>query len=113
MPRRAALPVLGAVLLMLAWLAGRPPAALAHAEQARTDPQPGAALSAAPKRVDVWFTERLTPGVYTSDVDLSMAGAWLADVTVALDDGRTTQLQLDFNVRSRGLFGSVGKVVYG
>jgi hypothetical protein len=42
-----------------------------------------------------------------------MSGAWLADVTVALDDGRTTQLQLDFNVRSRGLFGSVGKVVYG
>jgi len=47
-------------------------------------------------------------GSYGSTVDLSMAGAWLADATVTLSDGRTVQLQFAFNVRDRGLLGSLG-----
>jgi copper transport protein len=48
------------------------------------------------------------PGDYASAVDLSMAGAWLADVTLTLPDGRSARLQFTFNVRDRGLFGSIG-----
>lgn len=45
------------------------------------------------------------PGRFSSRVSLSMAGAWIANVTVSLPDGRTSQLQFHFNVRDRGLFG--------
>jgi hypothetical protein len=55
------------------------------------------------------FQTTSRPGVYTTAVDLSMAGAWLANVTLTLPDGRSTHLQFTFNVRDRGLFGSVGE----
>jgi len=42
--------------------------ALAHAEQVRSDPDPGAVLPTPPTRVDVWFTERVTPTVSTIQV---------------------------------------------
>ena len=49
---------LGCLCILLAALPG---SASAHAELARSDPAQGAALGSAPSRVDLWFTEELTP----------------------------------------------------
>lgn len=67
-PRQQLLPWAAAVLALLCWLAIRPPEALAHAAPARSDPAAGAALATPPTRVDIWFDERVTPGVSSIQV---------------------------------------------
>ncbi len=54
--------VVGLLLSLVVWLAF-PAATLAHAEFLRSEPVSGAALSSPPARIDIWFSEKVAPGV--------------------------------------------------
>src|SRR6185437_1502 len=49
------------LLCVIVVLALMPDMAAAHAELVRSDPGPGAALGGAPARIDLWFSETLSP----------------------------------------------------
>ena len=54
--------VVGLLLALLVWMA-LPGSTLAHAEFLRSNPESGTSLSSAPSRVDIWFSEKVAPGV--------------------------------------------------
>lgn len=56
--------VVGLLLSLVVWLAF-PASTLAHAEFLRSDPVSGTALSSPPARIDIWFSEKVAPGVST------------------------------------------------
>jgi len=56
-----------ASLILLLTIAAAPEA-WAHARLVRADPKPGAELSAAPKRIELWFNELLENGFNTVKV---------------------------------------------
>lgn len=54
--------VAGVLLALVVWLA-LPGSTLAHAEFLRSNPVSGATLSSPPTRIDIWFSEKVAPGV--------------------------------------------------
>lgn len=54
--------VVGLLLALFVWMA-LPGSTLAHAEFLRSNPESGASLSIPPSRVDIWFSEKVAPGV--------------------------------------------------
>ncbi|HEU4792504.1 MAG TPA: copper resistance CopC family protein, partial [Nitrolancea sp.] len=54
--------VVGLLLALFVWMA-LPGSTLAHAEFLRSNPESGASLSSPPSRVDIWFSEKVAPGV--------------------------------------------------
>jgi copper transport protein len=63
-PNSFHLVVVGLLFSLVVWLAF-PASTLAHAEFLRSDPVSGAALSSPPAQIDIWFSEKVAPGVST------------------------------------------------
>lgn len=90
------------VLAGLAALMFRPAAALGHAVLVKSVPAQRAALVEPPRRVELWFNERLEPA-YSKALVTNEAGAQvdLRDVAVSAEDPRRLAVSLPVLVPGR------------
>jgi copper transport protein len=94
--RRRWTAALFALLCLIAMIAALTGSASAHAELARSDPAQGAALGSAPSRVDLWFTEDLTPTGSTIRVyDAQRRQVDKGDVRLDPNDAEHLSISLD------------------
>jgi copper transport protein len=94
--------IVGLLLVLAGWIA-LPAVTLAHAQQVRSSPTPGAILSTPPSQVDVWFSEHVTAGVST--IQVYDARHHRVDTgTTAVDPSDTHHMSVRLSPLSSGLY---------
>src|SRR5688572_31024205 len=108
-PQNSTARVAARLFLLTGVLLLAPASAFAHAKLLRSQPKAGASLDAPPRRVELWFTDELSPGFSTVEVT-DAAGRRVDRGEVTLADGGK-KAQVEFGELPPGTYNVVWKVL--